>query len=80
MTNQWFKLLNSFLLSAALALAANVQTAGGPMAEKGFEVAARSDRSDCGFDDSKVELKMILRNKAGKESTRTLSIATPRDS
>jgi len=42
----------------------------------GFEVAARSDRSDRGFGDSRVELEMILRNAAGKESRRTLSIAT----
>ncbi len=76
MTNQWFKLLNSFLLAGALALAANVEAPSGAMAEKGFEVAARSDRSDRGFGDSKVELKMILRNKAGKEATRRLSIAT----
>ncbi len=76
MTNQWFKLLNSFLLAGALALAANAEAPSGAMAEKGFEVAARSDRSDRGFRDSKVELKMILRNKAGKETTRRLSIAT----
>lgn len=43
---------------------------------KGFEVAARSDRTDLGFDDSTVELKMILRNAAGQESTRSLRIAT----
>lgn len=44
--------------------------------ERGFELAARSDRSDRGFGDSQVELKMILRNKAGKETTRTLLIKT----
>jgi predicted RND superfamily exporter protein/outer membrane lipoprotein-sorting protein len=42
----------------------------------GFEVAARSDRSDRGFGDSEVELQMVLRNAAGRESTRTLAIAT----
>ncbi len=42
----------------------------------GYEVAARSDRSDRGFGDSEVELQMILRNRAGKESTRSLSIRT----
>ena len=44
--------------------------------EKGFEIAARSDRSDRGFKDTIVELKMILRNKAGRESVRTLQIRT----
>ncbi|MFQ5609533.1 MAG: efflux RND transporter permease subunit, partial [Woeseiaceae bacterium] len=43
---------------------------------RGFEVAARADRSDRGFADSKVELEMILRNAAGKESRRTLYIST----
>lgn len=44
--------------------------------DKGFAIAARSDRSDRGFADSRVDLKMILRNKAGKESTRSLEITT----
>jgi predicted RND superfamily exporter protein len=42
----------------------------------GYEIAARSDRSDRGFGDSKVELRMVLRNAAGKESTRELSLRT----
>lgn len=44
--------------------------------KKGFEVAARADRSDRGFSDSTVKLSMILRNAAGKESTRELEIKT----
>lgn len=44
--------------------------------QKGFAIAARSDRSDLGFGDSKVELKMLLRNAAGHETTRTLLIKT----
>jgi len=42
----------------------------------GFEIAARSDRSDRGFGDSEVELEMVLRNAAGKEARRTLYITT----
>jgi hypothetical protein len=42
----------------------------------GFEVAARADRSDRGFGDSRVELEMVLRNAAGRESRRTLYITT----
>lgn len=41
-------------------------------AEKGYEIAARSDRSDRGFGDSEVYSKMILRNAQGQESTREL--------
>ena len=44
--------------------------------ERGFEIAARSDRTDLGFGESEVELRMILRNAAGQESTRSLKIAT----
>lgn len=40
--------------------------------EKGFAIAARSDRSDRGFGDSEVKSKMILRNRAGAVSERKL--------
>lgn len=42
----------------------------------GFEVAARADRSDRGFSDSEVELEMVLKNAAGRESRRSLRITT----
>jgi hypothetical protein len=45
-------------------------------AEQGYEIAARSDRSDRGFGDSQVQLEMILRNAAGDETSRTLSLKT----
>ena len=44
--------------------------------DRGFEIAARSDRTDLVFGDSEVELKMVLRNAAGQEATRALRIAT----
>jgi hypothetical protein len=44
--------------------------------DRGFEIAARSDRSDRGFGDSVVELRMVLKNAAGKETSRTLSLRT----
>ena len=43
---------------------------------RGFEIAARSDRSDRGFGDSEAHLEMILRNAAGKETKRQLKITT----
>jgi outer membrane lipoprotein-sorting protein len=60
------------LIIALAATGAQANTAE----EQGFEIAARSDRSDRGFGDSRVELQMILRNAAGQESTRQLEIAT----
>ena len=44
--------------------------------DRGFQIAARADRSDWGFGASTVEMQMILRNAAGKEATRTMSLAT----
>ncbi len=44
--------------------------------EKGFDIAARSDRSDRGFSDSEAQMKMILRNAAGDETVRTLKMNT----
>ncbi len=47
-----------------------------PESIKGYEIAARSDRSDAGFGDSKVEASMVLRNAAGQTSERSLSFST----
>lgn len=44
--------------------------------QKGHRIAAESDRSDRGFGDSTVELEMTLKNAAGRESRRNLSIST----
>lgn len=47
-----------------------------PESQKGYDVAARSDRTDKGFGDSKVDAKMVLRNAAGQETSRQLSFST----
>jgi outer membrane lipoprotein-sorting protein len=57
------------LMTAVYAAQANDDT-------RGFDIAARSDRTDLGFADSEVELQMVLRNAAGQEATRALRIAT----
>ena len=62
------------LVAGALALGGTA--AATTDVEQGFEIAARSDRSDVGFGNSEVELRMILRNAAGEESTRSLRIST----
>jgi outer membrane lipoprotein-sorting protein len=80
MQRQWLPLRGTtqsivlMFLAVALATAGLVQ-ASTPQ-EQGFEIAARSDRSDRGFGDSVVGLEMILRNAAGKETTRELSLST----
>lgn len=62
-------LWTSVLLAPAAAAAETAE-------EKGFAVAARSDRSDRGFGDSEVRLEMVLRNRAGKEARRQLTVRT----
>lgn len=64
------------VFALALALLSSTTVFAQSAEEKGFEIAARSDRSDRGFSDSTVKLSMILRNAAGKESSRTLEIKT----
>lgn len=79
--------ISGLLLGAALTLALVVSPTGfangitpvrgeTEAARMGFEIAALADRSDRNFGDSEVELEMVLRNAAGKESRRTLTIAT----
>ena len=64
-------------LAAAVMLTAGLAPSHAQDAEeKGFEIAARSDRSDRGFGDSVVNLTMVLRNSAGQETTRTLKFLT----
>ena len=72
--NKWHKVVRaSTLLLAIVALSG---TAANVPDQKGYDIAARSDRSDRGFSDSVVELTMVLRNKAGKETSRSLRIST----
>jgi len=70
------KTLIAMVLLSAMALSLADQAQATTPEEKGFEIAARADRSDVGFGDSDVELQMVLRNAAGQESTRSLRIAT----
>lgn len=67
---------NVLLAIAVAGLLAAAPSAALTPAEQGYEIAARSDRSDRGFGDSQVQLEMILRNAAGDETSRTLSLKT----
>ncbi len=44
--------------------------------EQGLQIVQEVDRRDIGFGDSKSDLKMILRNRKGDESLRTLTMKT----
>ena len=60
----------------ALLLLGTVSVSAETPEEKGYAIAARADQTDAGFGNSGVELQMILRNRAGKEARRTLTIRT----
>jgi len=71
-----FKTINSMVLLTGLAMTFTDTAYPSTTEDQGFEIAARSDRTDVGFGESEVELKMILRNAAGQQSTRSLRIST----
>ena len=57
----------------AVASAADTSTSSAASAaERGLEIAVEADRRDTGFSDSRANLKMILRNRHGDESTREM--------
>lgn len=66
------------LLSAAISavLLLSMPTTAETVKEKGFAIAAKSDRLDKGFGTSIAKLEMKLTNAAGKSTTRTLEIKT----
>lgn len=69
------KLLKSGIIVTTLLLSPLLH-ADEDLEKKGYDIAARSDRTDRGFFDSIVKLNMVLRNAAGKESSRSLKIKT----
>lgn len=78
-TQKLYQVIKPLSLLALIGLSALLLSTGvlaDEAKEKGFEIAARSDRTDVGFGDSVVELKMILRNAAGAETTRSLKLQT----
>lgn len=66
----WLSLLASAALSVTLpaAIAQDAPTELSADEQKGYDIAARSDRSDKGFGHSQASARMILRNAAGQES------------
>jgi outer membrane lipoprotein-sorting protein len=80
--NPWRKPLLALAAIAALAAPALSQDMALPgwvdndSERRGYEIAMRSDNSDNGFGDSRVEATMVLRNAAGQETSRELSFHT----
>ncbi len=70
------KLPSIWLLTALFGVVLTAGVYAGELEDKGFEIAARSDRSDRGFADSIVDMKMVLRNAHGQEATRSLVLKT----
>lgn len=62
------------VVTLGFSLLAPVQA--GEAEDKGFEIAARSDRSDLGFKNSEVTAVMTLTNAAGSTSTREMYFKT----
>ena len=61
--------LLGFLGTPMQATSAVAQTAGSP---SGLEVAQEADRRDTGFGDQAAELRMVLRNRNGEQSSRRM--------
>jgi len=64
--------LTTLLLSLTMLYAGSVSAD----AQRGLEIAVEADKRDQGFVDSTADMKMILRNRAGKESKRTVRVRT----
>ena len=62
-----------FLIAAVVFISTVAATLPNDSEEKGLEIAQQADVADQGFEDSKVELTMILRNKRGQESKRLMT-------
>lgn len=69
------KLMRSICLPILLSLSFNA-AAQTPEQDKGLEIAVEADRRDTGFHDSTASMRMVLRNKQGKESVRDIRVKT----
>lgn len=67
---------NAAALSAAAGIFAAAPAMAVDAAQRGYEIARKSDQSDNGFGDTAVTAKMILRNAAGKSTERDMTFQT----
>lgn len=63
-------------LTASLVLLPSTAIFAQTEEQKGFDISARSDRSDRNFGNSQVKIHMVLRNAAGNEASRSLVLKT----
>ncbi len=64
------------LMLLSMPMASMSQVTDEAMNKKGYEVSAKSDRSDRGFLDSEVNVTMVLKNAAGQETSRSMTFTT----
>ncbi len=76
LSNPLSDITKTIALAATLALGVSANALAQSAEEKGMEIAARSDRSDDGFESSEVKAVMTLTNSAGRTSTRELYFKT----
>lgn len=75
-SNQLNNITKTITLAAALTFGVSASVLAQSAEEKGFEIAARSDRADDGFESSEVNAVMTLTNSAGRTTTRELYFKT----
>lgn len=70
--------LRRLLITAPIALSILLPayTVAETAEEKGLAIAIEADKRDQGFVDSTANMKMVLRNRTGKESTRNVRVKT----
>lgn len=76
MFNPAYQQTCQFLCAFILAVAVSTPLGAQDEIDKGYAISQRSDRSDRGFSDTVAKLTMTLRNAAGAESQRSLTIST----
>lgn len=67
--------MNKIILAACISFLPFAATAETPQ-QKGLKIAKQADARDTGFNDFTADMKMILRNRAGKTSTRQIRVKT----
>lgn len=68
----WISWTLSILLAASAGAALLDSARASTPAEKGLEIATEADRRDTGWGDERVDMKMVLRNRHGEESVRSV--------
>lgn len=73
---QTLKSTFSILTVSALVFFLPAQSAAQSDEEKGLAIAVEADKRDLGFVDSTANMRMVLRNRSGKESIRNVRVKT----